>query len=409
MFLFVLVVSRLGRASSPLRATKRIHLSAGRISPLRQYVAMLFILQPTLGVANHPKPRERSNLVRVMIFLLAMMSLGGAAATDAHNRNISKMPAAPTEGKRAWVTLLSGSSENMTSLALLQLASVRKYSQYGHVTIVTADVDEMAKSALRAGRSQIVETQMIAPRVIAMAKPWWVSVFTKFHIFALTDYDTVTYLDLDAFLTSSQADGIFDRCAAHELCAARAADLCVDDKSAYECEHGTPGGVVMMNAGVMVAHPNRDVLARLQTRLSHMDDQYQTPSKEMPPRTHTTEWTTNKVRFETLPEQEVLGAHYLRSPAESRAFSFLSNEYGCVGTDEWLNGRSEASTARAIVHNCGMPKPINLPLCSWSEGHYPFPILPANLLIARSVGPSGALRTAIMQRPRRGEVRGLAS
>jgi hypothetical protein len=40
---------------------------------------------------------------------------------------------------------------------------------------------------------------------------------------------------------------------------------------------------------------------------------------------------------------------------------------------------------------------------------YPFPILPANLLIARSVGPSGALRTAIMQRPRRGEVRGLAS
>ena len=40
---------------------------------------------------------------------------------------------------------------------------------------------------------------------------------------------------------------------------------------------------------------------------------------------------------------------------------------------------------------------------------YPFPVLPANLLIARSVGPSGALRTAIMQRPRRGEVRGLAS
>ena len=46
-----------------------------------------------------------------------------------------------------------------------------------------------------------------------------------------------------------------------------------------------------------------------------------------------------------------------------------------------------------------------------SRGHvsHPFPVLPANLLIARSVGPSGALRTAIMQRPRRGEVRGLAS
>ena len=51
-------------------------------------------------------------------FLLLALAASAAAA-----------PAPPVE-RRAWAALLTGNSENMTTLALVQIASLRRFSAY---------------------------------------------------------------------------------------------------------------------------------------------------------------------------------------------------------------------------------------------------------------------------------------
>ena len=51
-------------------------------------------------------------------FLLLALAASAAAA-----------PAPPVE-RRAWAALLTGNSENMTTLALVQMASLRRFSAY---------------------------------------------------------------------------------------------------------------------------------------------------------------------------------------------------------------------------------------------------------------------------------------
>ena len=130
--------------------------------------------------------------------------------------------AAGTVGKTdsyAWLTLLSGNSENTTNLALLQIASVNHFSRFGHVTMVTPDVRSSARVQLIAAGSHVVEVEPIEPP--AMVAPWWATVFTKLRAFSLSRHQLVTYLDLDAFLASDRADTVFDSCDATEICALR--------------------------------------------------------------------------------------------------------------------------------------------------------------------------------------------
>jgi len=85
---------------------------------------------------------------------------------------LSPVLAAPTvynEERRAWAALLTGNVENMTTLALLQIQSVRRFSKHQtHITMVTPEVNEVARRQLRAAGSHVVQTELISP-------PWQIS------------------------------------------------------------------------------------------------------------------------------------------------------------------------------------------------------------------------------------------
>merc|ERR1719473_1192618 len=105
----------------------------------------------------------------------------------------------------------------MTNLALVQIASVRRFSKVDtHVTMVTPEVDDV---------------DLISPPW-QIAASWWTTVFTKMQIFSLGNtsagpLDKVAFIDLDAFILNEKADTIFDACGARELCAVQdAANLC---------------------------------------------------------------------------------------------------------------------------------------------------------------------------------------
>ena len=81
--------------------------------------------------------------------------------------------------RRAWAALLTGNTENMTSLALLQIASVRRFSSHQtHVTMVTPEVNEVARKQLRDAGSHVVQVDLISPPWQIQAS-WWTTVFTK--------------------------------------------------------------------------------------------------------------------------------------------------------------------------------------------------------------------------------------
>ena len=268
----------------------------------------------------------------------------------------------------AWVALLSGRSENMTDHALLQIASVRRASKHEHVTMVTPDVEGATRARLRDAGSRVVEVAPIQPRAMARAPAWWAPVFTKLRLLSLTGYRAVAFLDLDAFLASPRADEIFDACPApRELCAVREYfDMCPADgqaSAATVCPRDAPDGLAMLSAGVMVARPDRGVLARLLARLREADrpggafDANRTShgSAEYPPGAAS--------RFAQFPEQELLSAHYLRSAGGRAAFAYLAPRYGeCEASAE------SRETGRDIVHDCGALKYMHLPLCSAASG-----------------------------------------
>ena len=110
----------------------------------------------------------------------------------------------------------------MTTLALLQIQSVRKFSSYQtHITMVTPEVNEVARRQLRAAGSHVVQVDLISPPWQISAS-WWTTVFTKLQIFSLGNtsagrVDKVAFVDLDAFLVSDSADTIFDECDATEV------------------------------------------------------------------------------------------------------------------------------------------------------------------------------------------------
>merc|ERR1719352_2207954 len=91
--------------------------------------------------------------------------------------------AAPAiDEKRAWAALLTGNVENMTSLALLQVASIRRFSKYHtHLTMVTPEVNEVARRQLRAAGSHVVDVELVSPPWKISAS-WWTTVFTKLQI-----------------------------------------------------------------------------------------------------------------------------------------------------------------------------------------------------------------------------------
>ena len=71
--------------------------------------------------------------------------------------------------RAAWVTLLAGNSENLTTAAVQQALSVARYSAHPHLTLATRGLAPSARARLEAARSTVLEVREVAPRAPRVA------------------------------------------------------------------------------------------------------------------------------------------------------------------------------------------------------------------------------------------------
>jgi hypothetical protein len=150
--------------------------------------------------------------------------------------------------RKAWVGILTADSFNHTEMLATQIQSIENFSKYKqHITLVLPAV-----SGDTIARLSKLSTSVVAVERIESSFPiesvFWQDVFSKLHIFNMTSYEQVAFLDSDAFIESAQADQIFEEC--------RAAFFGVRD--ALDPEFGDGIGFSMVNAGVLVVRPSTE-------------------------------------------------------------------------------------------------------------------------------------------------------
>jgi hypothetical protein len=121
---------------------------------------------------------------------------------------------AACDRKRDWVwaSMLNGNSVNYTNVVLVQAWSVRLFSCYRHVVLVTPEVRPEVRSLL-SSVSEVREIQPIewANRPAGIIDGY-APVFAKLNVFEpkATGHAVVAFLDADIFLTSPAADQLLD-------------------------------------------------------------------------------------------------------------------------------------------------------------------------------------------------------
>ena len=227
------------------------------------------------------------------------------------------VPANRTLGARAWVTLLTGVTVNVTLQVEHQMVSVLRHSAYPHVTLCTPEVTASARERVRRAGSHVFNVSRIE-NPLPTPDPWFADIFTKLHIFNLTRFDQLAYIDSDAVLIDQRADTIFDACSEQGnpgLCGVR--DM-------NNSTHGNP----MVNAGVVVIQPSTADFDAIAERMR----------------------TTILGRFN---EQELLSEYF------ASRMGYLPVEYNSCNP----NAQVDSSY---IMHVCGDQKLNELPLCAWA-------------------------------------------
>jgi len=191
---------------------------------------------------------------------------------------------------------------------------VRIFSCYRHLVLVTPDVLPAVRTRLRALGSLVVEV----PEIVWAKQPLsipaiWSKVFAKLHLWNMTAYDQLAFIDADAFLLDRRADELFDDCAA-------AGDVC----GSHDMGDGLGTSPVTFNVGVMVIRPSAERYADI---LSSLDD-----------------YENEACKF---PEQEFLANYYgYGSPSPLPA--------GCKASDAWWRGDVFPSLRQCITPNRGV-------------------------------------------------------
>ncbi|KAL1504247.1 hypothetical protein AB1Y20_010656 [Prymnesium parvum] len=318
-----------------------------RVSPTLGCEAVVYrrALMKSLLAAFHDDRAPRLNPPDVWIFQhLAARGLLQHVLAPAGSTAVAEEGWVPWQrGRRAWVTLLTGNSVNYTAMALVQVRSVARFSRLAHhVTLITPNVKARARARLAAAGSTVrevppVEWRHMPPEV----GPHWRLVFTKLHLYNMTDYVQVAFLDADMFLADTMADKVFT--CEKEVCAVR------DHAVAPET------GSFMINVGLLVVRPSA---ARFSELVRRMDG-----------------WVSPDVR---LPEQEFLSDYYnVTRNGLSPLVGVLPRRFNsCRLTIKALlpGGRPSDLDAVYIVHHCAGFKLDRLPLCIWAprRGAAPF-------------------------------------
>ena len=162
--------------------------------------------------------------------------------------------------KIAYVTLLT--TEDYFSGVVTMIASLKAtQTQVPICCIVTPNIsEEMSNSLVETFGVNIIRKNTIeCPEQIKSRlneqpyTPYWQNTFTKLHIFDLTDFDKIVYLDSDLFITSS-IDDLFMR--PHMSAVLDSMYLC-DDRADFEIAGDEY--FRYFNSGLMVIEPNHKI------------------------------------------------------------------------------------------------------------------------------------------------------
>lgn len=177
------------------------------------------------------------------------------AASDPERKD-----SAPEEN-RAYVSLIYGRDPPVSLIAnAMAMANSIRDSKYQRVLLCTPDVPAEYLCFLEDSGlfTSIREVDYILADRSLFKKDWFREVFTKLHVFNLTDFSKVLFLDLDTLVVDmSRMDQLFDL-----ECQYAAMENSKRPKSgSMWLRHGAPmkNHCQLINAGVMLITPNKQL------------------------------------------------------------------------------------------------------------------------------------------------------
>ena len=279
-----------------------------------------------------------------------------------------------------WATVLCGNAINYTNMALVQAFSVRLFSCYRHVTLVTPDVSHAVR-ALLGGVSEVREVPRISwpnqPAGLIDGYRW---VFSKLNIFrpGAVGHEIVAFLDADIFLLSPAADQLFEvDCA--EVTRPLQRDGRVDICTSVDMVSR------LVQSGVVLARPSEERFAALMRQLSAFNSSRNAELADVAFFTHVLRMhehmapTARRNRTRLLRRS---GVHLFN--LDSRATRFPSPHDPCPHIAKYAHW-SHTAPARAhmrdralrgqidsmdLWHHCGPFKLDRLPTCLHEDGRW---------------------------------------
>lgn len=155
-----------------------------------------------------------------------------------------------------WVTLVNGNAVNYTAMAMVQALSVRLFSCYQHVTLVTPEVGVEVRTLLHAVGSEVRDAQHIywprQPKGVIEGYRW---LFSKLNLWrpGVVGHARAIFIDADTFLTDPGADRLVER-----ECLSGSADFC----------GGIDYSANLIQGGILVARPSATRYDSLMSALS---------------------------------------------------------------------------------------------------------------------------------------------
>jgi hypothetical protein len=167
--------------------------------------------------------------------------------------------------RRAYVSLIYGPNPSVSLIAnAISMANSMKSSQYRRVLMYTSDVPSEYLSLLEdCGLfTEMREVDYIMGDRALFKKDWFREIFTKLHVFNMTEFSRIIFLDLDlVVLDVRKMDAVFDL-----NCKFAAMENSKRPTSAsMKLDHGDPmlRNCLLINAGVILVTPNKKLFSIL--------------------------------------------------------------------------------------------------------------------------------------------------
>jgi hypothetical protein len=264
--------------------------------------------------------------------------------------------------------MVNGNAVNYTTMAMVQALSVRLFSCYRHVTLVTSEVNSETRELLRSVGTEVRDAQDVfwaqAPKGVTTGYKW---LFAKLNLWrpGIVGSDRAVYIDADTFLLSPAADGLVENACLHEH-----AELCAGLK--YNAD--------VLEAGVLVVRPST---ARFGSLMAALEQYRGGPNQFLPDMDFLTSYFNVSALMKAKPKASRAGLIH-RAGLEffnvhNRTAKRRPSSYdACPGSSKYIHedasflysNKTRRKLARyTLWHHCGKYKLDRLPLCAAAIAH----------------------------------------